>query len=230
MGLWLRSEFAVKLLLEIEKMLKKIGLVLVALMLPLMAWAEGEAKFKEGVHYAVLSYPVKTSDENRVEVVEAFGYPCPHCNTFEPLIQRWEHKIGDDVNFVRLPVVFGRSWEPLARAYYTADLMNVTDKTHQATFNAVHIERRRFAGKDQLTEFYGKLGVDSAKFSKLFNSFAVDSKLRQGDSKLRGYGITGVPAMVVNGKYRVTAQMAGSNAKMLEVVNYLVAKERAAAK
>ncbi|MGB0466054.1 MAG: thiol:disulfide interchange protein DsbA/DsbL [Pontibacterium sp.] len=207
-------------------MLKKVGCLFIALMLPVLAWAEGAEKFQEGVHYEALSFPVKTADASRVEVVEAFGYPCPHCNTFEPLVQRWEHSLAEDVTFSRLPVVFGRSWEPMARAYYSADLLKVVDKTHQAMFNAVHIERRRFSNKEQVADFYGNLGVDKAKFSKMYNSFAVNMKLKQGDSKVRGYGITGVPSMVVNGKYRITAQMAGSPAKMLEVVDYLVAKER----
>lgn len=207
-------------------MLRKLGMMLIALMLPLVASAESSTGFKEGVHYAVLPFPVKTADANRVEVVEAFGYPCPHCNSFEPMVQNWESKKAEDVNFVRLPVVFGRSWEPFARAYYSSELLKTVEKTHVPTFNAVHVERRRFGNKGQLVEFYGKLGVDEAKFSKMFDSFAVTMKLRQGDSKLRGYGITGVPSMVVNGKYRVTAQMAGSHQKMLDVVDYLVGKER----
>lgn len=211
-------------------MLKKIGMVMVALLMPVLAWAQTGAKFQDGVHYATLQYPVKTADAARIEVVEAFGYPCPHCNSFEPLIQTWEKKISQDVNFVRLPVVFGRSWEPLARAYYSSELLNSIEKTHVPTFTALHIERKRFRGKHDIAEFYGNLGVDAAKFSKMYDSFAVNMKLRQGDSKLRGYQITGVPAMVVNGKYRVTAQMAGSHKKMLEVVNFLVEKERNAAK
>ncbi|WP_370277482.1 thiol:disulfide interchange protein DsbA/DsbL [Pontibacterium sp.] len=210
-------------------MLKKLGMMLVALVLPLVSGVATAEQFKEGVHYVSLPFPVKTSDESRVEVVEAFGYPCPHCNSFEPLIQNWEKKKADDVNFVRIPVVFGRSWEPFARAYYSSELMKTVEKTHVPTFNAVHVERRRFRNKEQLADFYGQLGVDKAKFSKMFDSFAVTMKLRQGDSKIRGYGVDGVPSMVVNGKYRITAQMAGSHQKMLEVVDFLVEKERKAA-
>lgn len=210
-------------------MLKKLGMMLVALVLPLVSGVATAEQFKEGVHYVSLPFPVKTTDEKRVEVVEAFGYPCPHCNSFEPLVQHWEKNNADDVNFVRIPVVFGRSWEPFARAYYSSELMKTVEKTHVPTFNAVHIERRRFRNKEQLADFYGQLGVDKAKFSKMFDSFAVTMKLRQGDSKIRGYGVDGVPSMVVNGKYRITAQMAGSHKKMLEVVDFLVEKERKAA-
>jgi len=205
-------------------MLKKVALFGFALMMPL--WLQAAEKFEAGKHYVELDTPVRTADVNKVEVVEMFGYPCPHCNSFEPSLEVWEKKAADDVDFKRVPVVFGRSWEPMARAYYTSELLKTLDKTHKATFDAVHIDKRRFRNKDDLAEFYGELGVDSKKFNKYFNSFAVESKLKQGDSKVRGYGVEGVPTMVVNGKYRVTGHMAGGQAKMLEVVNFLIEKER----
>jgi len=207
--------------------MRKFGFVLVALLLPFMVQAED---YREGVHYVKLTAPVRTIDQSKVEVVEMFGYPCPHCNTFEPHIKNWDKKKADDVNFVRIPVVFGRSWEPMARAFYASELMKTLDKTHEATFNAVHVERRRFGGMEDFSEFYTNLGVDGAKFNKMYNSFAVNMKLKQGDSKLRGYGVEGVPAMVVNGKYRISAQMAGGQQEMLKVVNFLVEKERSSAK
>ncbi|MCV6588482.1 MAG: thiol:disulfide interchange protein DsbA/DsbL [Marinobacterium sp.] len=205
-------------------MLKKVALSGFLLLLPL--WVQAAETFIEGKHYVKLDTPVRTADASKVEVVELFGYPCPHCYSFEPALESWQHKANDDVDFKRIPVVFGRSWEPMARAYYSSELMKTLDKTHNATFNAVHVERRRFRNQEDLAEFYGNLGVDSAKFNKYFNSFAVTARLRQGDSKVRGYGVEGVPSMVVNGKYRVTGHMAGGQGKMLDVVNFLVEKER----
>ena len=209
-------------------MFKKAGFMLVALLLPFMAQAEDN--YREGVHYVKLDQPVRTAKQDSIEVTELFGYLCPHCNSFEPLIKSWEHNKAEDVSFVRLPVVFGRSWEPMARAFYASELNKTLDKTHEPTFSAVHVERRRFSGQEDFAEFYANLGVDAAKFNKMYNSFAVNMKLKQGDSKVKGYGIEGVPSMVVNGKYRVTAQLAGGQKQMLDVVNYLVNKERAALK
>lgn len=205
-------------------MLNKAMLFGLALAVPLSLQAA--EVFEAGKHYQVLDTAVRTQDGSKVEVVELFGYPCPHCNSFEPALESWQEKAATDVDFKRIPVVFGRSWEPMARAYYTSELMKTLDKTHKATFNAVHVERRRFSGQDDFVEFYGKLGVDAGKFNKYFNSFAVSSKLKQGDSKVRSYGVEGVPTMVVNGKYRITGHMAGGQEKMLDVVNYLVEKER----
>ncbi len=203
-------------------MIKKIGLCLLAMLLPMSLQA---ADFKEGVHYFKLPQAVRTADPEKVEVVELFGYTCPHCNNFEPMIAHWHKTQPEGVNFVRLPVVFNRSWEPYARAYYASELMKTLDKTHQATFDAIHIQRQRLNNEKAISDFYTDLGVDTAAFGKMFNSFAVNMKLKQGESKVRGYAITGVPSMVVNGKYRVTVESAGGQKEMLDVVNYLVEQE-----
>jgi protein dithiol oxidoreductase (disulfide-forming) len=206
-------------------MIRKLCVGLMALMMSLTVWAA--EPFQDGVQYETLPFAVKTADPTKVEVTEMFGYLCPHCNSFEPLIAGWhKRQNADEVQFVRIPVVFGRSWEPFARAYYTAELMDVVDQSHQQMFDAIHLNKQRFSKPEEMVEFYGKLGVDREKFGKLMNSFAVNTKLNQGESKARSYEITGVPTMVVNGKYRVTAASAGGHKQMLEVVDYLVEKER----
>lgn len=207
--------------------MKKFGLMLVALLLPFMAQAED---FKEGVHYAKVPVVGLKKHKNQIEVIEMFGYPCPHCNNFEPLIKHWEKNQNEDVKFVRTPAAWNPSWELMARAFYASEFMKTLDKTHEATFHAIHVERRRFRGKEDFVDFYGNLGVDTGKFQSLFNSFAVETKLNQGRQQLQNYGIKGVPAMVVNGKYHVTAGMAGGHKKMLEVVDFLVEKERSSSK
>jgi len=42
------------------------------------------------------------------------------------------------------------------------------------------------------------------------------------------YGVSGVPTLIINGKYRTSATLAGGNDKMLQVVDYLVEQERKA--
>ena len=206
--------------------MKKFGLMLVALLLPFMVQAE---EYKEGVHYKQVA-PGLTSNKGKIEVIEMFGYPCPHCNSFEPLIKHWDKNKSEDVNFVRVPAAWNPSWEQMARAYYASEVLNTLDKTHEPTFHAVHVERRRFRSVDDFADFYSNLGVEPKKFKSAFKSFAVNTKLRQGNQKLAKYQIQGVPAMVVNGKYQVTAAMAGGHKQMLKVVDYLVEKERNSAK
>lgn len=206
-------------------MWKTLLSVLLVLGLSATASATEAKEYEAGKDFIELPFAVKTADPSKVEVAEMFGYPCPHCNSFEPILAAW-HKKHNDVDFQRVPVVFGRSWEPMARAYYTAELLNAVEQTHQPMFDAIHLHKKRFKSVDDLADYYAELGVDREKFEKTYGSFAVNTKMNQGESKVRGYQVDGVPALVVNGKYRITAAMAGGQKEMLDVVNYLVVKEQ----
>ncbi|MGB0956952.1 MAG: DsbA family protein, partial [Litorivicinus sp.] len=68
---------------------------------------------------------------------------------------------------------------------------------------------------------------DEAAFNAQWRSFGVESRLKQTESRITAYGINGVPAFIVNGKYRVTETTAGGQAALFDVINYLIEKEKA---
>lgn len=189
--------------------------------------AGAQALYEEGVHYQVLSKEVPTQDPTKIEVTEVFWYGCGHCYTFESLVHPWAEKQPEDVNFVQSPAIWNGAMELHAKAYYTAKALNILDKTHKPLFDAFHKERRRFASEGAIAAFYSEHGVDKDTFKKTFNSFGVASQVNLANSKARGYGISGTPEIVVDGKYRVSTKMAGSQAGMLKVADYLVNMIRA---
>jgi thiol:disulfide interchange protein DsbA len=135
-----------------------------------------------------------------------------------------------DVVFLRTPAVFNKDWELLAQVYYTAEVLGVVDKVHTPIFNALHMESRDLRDPRLVAELFGRhASVAAEQFNDVYNSFSVRSRVQQAVGKGKAYRITGVPTLIVNGKYRVDGQMAGNNTKMLEVVDFLIAKERAAA-
>ncbi|MDX1811396.1 MAG: thiol:disulfide interchange protein DsbA/DsbL [Gammaproteobacteria bacterium] len=183
-------------------------------------------EYKEGVQYERIVPAQPTSTHNKVEVLEVFWYGCPHCFRFEPYVERWLRKKPKNAQFVRLPGVFRPSWENHARAFYTEELLGIHDKIHKALFNAIHLQKKKLNTEEALAEFFSeKAGIDKAEFIKTFRSFAVETRLRRAKTMANRYGIDGVPAIIVNGKYRVSARTAGSNAEMLKVINFLVDKE-----
>lgn len=182
--------------------------------------------WEEGTHYQTLDTPVRTADNGKVEVAEVFWYGCPHCYSFKPVVEAWEEDMADDVEFVMLPAALGRSWEPHARAYYALDAMGELNKVHDALFSALAGERRQLNAPEELADFVAGHGVDGGAFLKNYQSFGVNARMQQAQAKIRGARITGVPTMLVNGKYKVSASMAGSHEAVLDVVDYLVAKER----
>ncbi len=203
-----------------KKLLAFMALVLLAL--PVFA------EFKEGTEYQLLATPQPTSSGDKIEVLELFWYGCPHCYHLEADLNVWLKHKPDDVAFVRVPAVLGPPWELLARGYYTADLLGVLDKIHEPLFDRIHKERKPISNASELKAFFLEQGIPEADFDKTFNSFAVITKTNRAKEARNMYGLTGVPTIVVNGKYRTTATLAGSNEKMLQVVDFLVAKERAA--
>ena len=198
--------------------------LLLLLWLPLAAAASTD--YQEGVHYQRLENPVPTSTTGgKVEVVEVFWYGCPHCFRLEPDIEQWLQNKPENVEFVRVPAALGRGWEIHARAFHAAEILGVLDKIHKPLFDAIHEQGRRLNTPEALADFFAEHGVDKEQFMKVFNSFELDTQFRRSQQLVRQYAITGVPALIVDGKYLVTARMAGSEEGMLEVVNYLVRKE-----
>ncbi len=207
-------------------MKKLISALFLVFMLPFAsAWAQD---YSDGNGYTAIKTPVRTANPDKIEVVEIFWYGCPHCYALEPYTQAWKKELPADVEFKFLPAVFGRNWLAHAKAFHVADLLGIEDKIHSDMFNAIHQDRKRLNSEDDLAEFFTQYGVSEDEFHKQYDSFAVNSRLSQADSKIRGYGARGVPGIVVNGKYLVTAATAGGNNNIYSVVDFLIEKERQA--
>lgn len=175
--------------------------------------------------YERVTPPQPTRDPSKVEVLELFWYGCPHCYRLEPYLHRWLKKKPDYVNFVRVPAIFRKEWIPHAKAFYAAEALGVLDKINTPLFDAIHLGKRKFSTKEQLADFFAEQGVDRDAFLKTFDSFAVNAKTRNAKALTGRYGIRGVPALIVNGKYRVSGRRAGGPAGMIRVVNGLTKKE-----
>ena len=165
----------------------------------------------------------------KIEVVEVFGYTCPHCAHFEPLVEAWKAKQPADVKFVALAAPFGGYWEPYARAFYTAQTMGVLDKTHQAVFNAIHVDKtlpvQPLPTNEQIGTFYAKYGVDGKQFASTMSSFAIEGKMKRAGQFIARSGVDSTPTMVINGKYKVTGK---GFEDTLRIADHLIAQERAA--
>ena len=184
-------------------------------------------KFVAGQHYQVIKRPVRTSDPNKVEVVEVFWYGCPHCNSFRPVFNQWKQKQDDSVNIVRSPAMWNKSMVVHARIFYTAKALGLGKVMHKEIFDAMHIKRKRLLKEGEIYALFQKHNVSKEKFNKVFSSFGVNSQVQQAESRARSYGITGTPEVIINGKYRTSSRIAG-NANIFEVIDFLVEKEKAA--
>jgi len=205
-------------------MIKRWLMGLVFLMLVPLA-ASAQTAFVAGTDYQVISPAVKTTQPDKVVVTEIFWYGCPHCFRFEPFVERWAAGLPDGVVFEQVPSSLNPRWTELARAYYAFKMMGAHEQTHAALFEAIHLKRERLGSLDSLAEFATSLGLDEKVFRENYFSFPVETQLRKNVQKEKRYGHRGVPAVVVNGKYLVSASLAGSNERMIQIMNFLVAQE-----
>ena len=202
--------------------------VVAAILVCTLAFATATAaEFREGVDYVELPVPVETRDPSKIEVVEVFSYACIHCYNLEPVVARWRPTLSDDVDFYRLHLVT-RPLEPYARAFFTAEAMGILERVHMPMFAQIHeynMDMRRSGVVGNVFARYA--GVDEEEFMRVYDSFGVQSRVRQADARGRMYRIMATPSVVVNGRYVTESGRAGLQG-MFAVVNHLIELERAA--
>jgi len=177
-------------------------------------------------HYEEIESPLSTDNADTIEIVEFFWYGCPHCFQFEPYISEWKKTKPDNVEFVLAAPALGPSWKVHSQAFYSAQVLGVLDKFHEPMFNAIHVEKKAMRKPKDIIKLAESLGIDGKKFGKTMKSFSVDAKLRQSAQLARDAGISAVPTVIINGKYRTSGSIAGgSYENVIKVINELIAKE-----
>jgi len=189
--------------------------------------AIAQLSFVEGTDYQLISPAVNTTQPDKVVVTEVFWYGCPHCFRFEPHVERWSANLPEGVVFEQVPSSLNPRWTEHARAYYAFQLMGVLEQTHRAFFDALHLKRQRLLDVDSIAEFVAERGLDEKAFREYYSSFPVDTQIRKNVQREKRYGHNGVPAVIVNGKYLISASLAGTNERMIQIMNFLVAQELA---
>ncbi|MCL4185531.1 MAG: thiol:disulfide interchange protein DsbA/DsbL [Burkholderiaceae bacterium] len=184
---------------------------------------------REGRDYRLVK-PVQPTEApaGKIEVIEFFWYGCPHCNTLEPVLNAWVKKLPDDVVFRRVHVPFGERRHQ--QLYYTLESMGKAQELGDKVFHAIHADRDRLDTVEKMTAMLGRHGVDARQFADVFESFAVRTKMRRAAQVSEAYGVDGVPAMAVNGKYYTAPSMVGGNEAALRTMDWLIAQERQARK
>lgn len=175
-----------------------------------------------GSDFMPVQMPQPTEANGKVEVLEFFWYGCPHCATLEPELQAWVKKLPADVAFKKVPAVFNEKWEKGARLYYTLEAMGLLEKLNGQAF----IDGGKLTSDPAVLDWIVKRGVDRSKFLEMYNSFAVDNKVRLAEKMSRAYNLDGVPVLIIGGKYRTSASITGSIPNTLRAADRLIVRNR----
>lgn len=201
----------------------RLGVFLLAALL--QASVSAAVDFDEGIDYQRIGSSQPTESSSRIEVTEMFWYRCPHCYRFEPVLEKWLESEPEHVRFTRIPAIPRSDWAFLARVYYTEEFLGVVDRIHRPLFDAIHKDKRKLRNQQDVADFFIEHGISQEKFDQAWNSDAVAAKVRQARQVTEQYEISGVPTMIINGKYRTSAILAGGSRNLLKVVEYLIDKE-----
>ena len=140
-------------------------------------------KWRPGVNYVQFEPPQPTRMvAGKVEVIEVFWYGCPHCFALEPSLDNWKQQKPANVEFERVPVMWGQMQQQHARLYYILIALGRSD-LHDTVFNAIHRQGNRlFAETDEEARdlqrtFLMDHGVSAKKFDEAYDSKQVADNL-----------------------------------------------------
>lgn len=204
-----------------NKIIAALGLLLATMTIGTL---QAAPTFEEDLHYFSVIPEQPGAEGDKVQVVEFFWYACPHCYRLEPDLDAWLKRKPEYVEFDRIPAMFNRPDVVLhAKTYYALRLMGVEGDLHARIFDAIHKQRRRLGTQAEMEEFLGEQGVDLDAYRKAMKSFAVQTQARRAAVLAERFDVRGVPAMVVDGKYRTGGLEAGV---LMQVTDFLVEKVR----
>ena len=186
------------------------------------AFNTAQAAITEGVDYTILSKPQAVSNPKTVEIIEFFGYFCPHCHDFDPIISKWATTLPKNTAFRKEHIVWQESMEASARMFYVINQMGPARKggVNTAAFKTM-AARQDFNSVDVRKTFATSQQLDPASLEKAYSSYAAASYVARSKKFTKDYNVVGTPTIVVQGKYAVKAN---SFPEMLRVTDELIQK------
>lgn len=204
---------------------------------PASAALPSSSEWKPDTNYSVLSPAQPTTvASGKVEVLEVFWLGCPHCYALEPYIRQWLKTKPAYVEYVRVPVMWGPVHRAHARLFYTLEALGRDDLVEKV-FTYIHnqedasgTESVLFANNQddtfkQQQAWAVQNGISADAFAKAFNSFYVNTQMQQADEITNGYQVQGVPYIAVDGKFSTDVGKAGSENKLISLIDFLATWE-----
>jgi thiol:disulfide interchange protein DsbA len=176
--------------------------------------------------YTSLPSALPVENPAKVEVAEFFWYGCIHCYKLEPLLEAWLPKLPADAYFRRIPAIFNERWAHDAAIHYAFEALGVLEKLHRPFFDAIHRDRLRTDNPAALGEWLTKNGLDPQKFGTTMKSFGVQSKTKRAAQLTGASRIDGTPALMVQGRYTISADQGRTPEGMLANADQLIGAVR----
>lgn len=157
----------------------------------------------EGQNYTVLANPIPQLQAGKIEVVEFFGYFCPHCANLEPVLSEHAKSFKDDTYLRKEHVVWGPEVKPLARLAAAVQIAG-EKAADMPIFNAIVNEKINLADVNVLkTWLPGQTAFDGKKVLAAFESPESQARADKMEELTNTFQISSTPVVIVGGKYQV---------------------------
>ena len=183
---------------------------------------------KPGVNFKTTKNIIPTESKDKIEVVELFWYGCIHCFNMDPYLDKWADNLPKDVTFKRIPAIPRKDWIESAKAYYALETLGVVNKLHEKLFDAIHKEKSlKHNDTRALIKWITVNGkLDKKDVESAFNSFSMKAKLSRSYKIFKSAVATGVPTMIIDGKYFTYSTMAGGEQNAIDIMNFIIKNVR----
>ena len=182
------------------------------------------AEYRLGVDYRIVDNPLPVKRDGIVEVTETFWYGCGGCYQFDPAVNAWSSKQGDDVKFSKIPVTWSAVHQLHASLFYTIEALNLDSSAHAAVFVTIHKEGNFLSNTKTIQDFLKGFGVSPEISTQYLNSFTVKQKVNKAMKHGRQLRVPSTPVMIVDGKYMIETK--GSYERILKVVDHVIELQR----
>lgn len=195
-------------------------LCLLISLLPVLAFAE---QFVAGQDYELISDGQHTAKQQKTTVTEFFSYGCPWCYRIEPALNEWKKQNQSNITFHRVPVIFHKEWTYYAKAFYTAQLLGISDKMDALLFKTIQTDKKPLTSNQDMIDFFISQGVNKDVADSAFtHSTTIDLNVSEGNSLMGRFRINAVPAIVINGRYKTDLQMAKGEERLFKIMTFLL--------
>ena len=166
----------------------------------------------------------RVQTQGTVEVVEFFWYGCPHCAIFEPAFAQWRVAQPQTVQIITLPISWNKAMVTHQRMYFTLEALNRLD-LHDRVFRDVAAAKNSITTPESALAWARKQGISPSTWRATFSSASVTRKMQFAQTQFERFGLTGVPAVIVDGRYQVLL-----SANTIETLDALVKQRLSNAK
>jgi thiol:disulfide interchange protein DsbA len=195
--------------------------------------ADAPAKpWRPGVHYRLVVHPQPTSvASGKVEVLEVFWYGCGHCFALDPVLEDWNARKPDFIEFVRVPVIWNGPARQHAKLFYILQALHKPE-LHAQVFRAIHTQGVPLVDRDEAkaralqSAFLARHGVTQQEFDAAYDSMTVATNMQRAETITQAYTVESVPTLFVNGKYATSVGEAGGETQLLALLTSLAESEK----